>query len=122
MTKSKARKLEQIPESLLDATHPDADAASDDNNPSRNHPQVANTSADAIMNQQLQQMQRGGAPQPQQQAITAAHEKSYYSSKKYSATGGTGGLSSTVHRKIKMPTKVLGDYQLQMINKAFTDF
>ena len=44
--------------------------------------------------------------------------RSFYSSKKYSATGGTGGIN---HRS-KSPSKVLGDYQMQMINKAFLDF
>ena len=58
------------------------------------------------------------------------HERSYYSSKKYSATGGTGGytdgnggnMSQSFHRKFKTPTKVLGDYQMVMVNKAFIDF
>jgi hypothetical protein len=36
-------------------------------------------------------------------------ERSFYSSNKYSATGGTGGHAS-FHRKFKSPTKVLGDY------------
>ena len=40
----------------------------------------------------------------------------------YSATGGTGGLSSSVHRKTKMQTRVLGDYQAQLVHKAFLDF
>ena len=48
-------------------------------------------------------------------------EKSIYSSKKFSATGGTGGLSQNL-AKFKSPTKVLGDFQMVMINKAFIDF
>lgn len=48
-------------------------------------------------------------------------ERSFYSSNKYSATGGTGGHAS-FHRKFKSPTKVLGDYQMVMINKALKDF
>lgn len=82
-----------------------------DDKPSRNHLQVVNTSADAIVSSSLQNERPAVGASQQQQILAAAHEKSYYSSKKYSATGGTGGLSSTVHRKVKMPTKVLGDYQ-----------
>ena len=51
-TKSKARRLEQIPESLLDAANQDHDTLSDDK-PSRNHLQVVNTSADAIVGSSL---------------------------------------------------------------------
>lgn len=53
----------------------------------------------------------------------------YYSSKKYSATGGTGGegalysgVNSYHNRKTRSPTKVLGDYHMVIINKAFVDF
>lgn len=45
-------------------------------------------------------------------------ERSFYSSKKYSGTGGTGGTNY----RSKSPGKVLGDYQISMINKAFADF
>jgi len=48
--------------------------------------------------------------------------QSYYSSKKYSATGGTGGPHSSIIIKKHSPTKVLGDYHMIMINKAFADF
>jgi len=46
-------------------------------------------------------------------------ERSFYSSKKYSGTGGTGG---SYNRSKASPSKVLGDYQISMINKAFADF
>ncbi len=56
-------------------------------------------------------------------------QRSYFSSKRYSATGGTGGAvysghnsSSNHFKKNKSPTKVLGDYHMMMINKAFKDF
>lgn len=48
--------------------------------------------------------------------------QSFYSSKKYSATGGTGGPHSSIIIKKNSPTKVLGDYHMVMINKAFADF
>jgi hypothetical protein len=48
---------------------------------------------------------------------------SYNASKKYSATGGTGGENgSSLNRRLKNPSKVLGDYHMTMINKAFADF
>jgi hypothetical protein len=56
-----------------------------------------------------------------QQKNQSSVERSFYSSNKYSATGGTGGHAS-FHRKFKSPTKVLGDYQMVMINKALKDF
>jgi hypothetical protein len=33
-----------------------------------------------------------------------------------------GGGHASFHRKFKSPTKVLGDYQIVMINKALKDF
>ena len=48
--------------------------------------------------------------------------RSFNSSKKYSATGGTGGGLAMSTRTKYTPTKVLGDYQLAMVNKAFADF
>jgi hypothetical protein len=39
----------------------------------------------------------------------------------YSGTGGTRSQCKSVRRD-KSPTKVLGDYHLKMINKAFIDF
>jgi len=42
------------------------------------------------------------------------------SSKKYSATGGTGGPDSYIRFKHHSPSRVLGgDYHLKMVNKAF---
>ena len=52
-------------------------------------------------------------------------EKSYFfPSDKRSATGGTGHRSSSHKQKISTaaPTKVLGDYQLTILNKAFANF
>ena len=41
---------------------------------------------------------------------------------KYSATGGTGGLNGSLSFKKHSPSKILGDYQMVMVNKAFQDF
>lgn len=43
------------------------------------------------------------------------------SSKNYSATGGTGE-EVTLTRKKQNQSRVLGDYQMSMINKAFIEF
>ena len=49
--------------------------------------------------------------------------RSVNSSKQYSATGGTGGEGSGFNRgRMKNPSKVLGDYHMKNINKAFIDF
>lgn len=114
--KSHTRKLEQIPESHLDRTNHEMETHSDSKH-SRNNRQATSTSREQNLNLPATNNQTQSNSKQQLHP-----QESYYSSKKYSATGGTGGLSSTVHRKIKMPTKVLGDYQLQLINKAFVDF
>ena len=107
--------LSQIPESHLDtANHMDSNS-----HRHHHHDHLAISSSlhqNTITPTPNNQTQSNNIHQP------FSREKSDYSSKKYSATGGTGGLSSTVHRKIKMPTKVLGDYQLQLVNKAFLNF
>ena len=47
-------------------------------------------------------------------------QSTFFNSNKYSATGGTNSISQ---KKTQMPqTKVLGDYHLSHINKAFADF
>lgn len=47
---------------------------------------------------------------------------SYQGSMKYSATGGTGGPNGSLSFKKHSPSKVLGDYHMIMVNKAFQDF
>ena len=47
---------------------------------------------------------------------------SYNGSMKYSATGGTGGANGSLSFKKQSPSRILGDYQMTMVNKAFKDF
>lgn len=44
---------------------------------------------------------------------------SYNGSIKYSATGGTGGHYGSLSFKKPGASRVLGDYQMSMVNKAF---
>jgi hypothetical protein len=55
--------------------------------------------------------------------LAEKHESnnSYDVSKVYSGTGGTRSHCKSVRRD-KSPSKVLGDYHLKMINRAFADF
>jgi len=54
-------------------------------------------------------------------AANQGSDNSYAVSKAYSGTGGTRSQCKSVRRD-KSPTKVLGDYHLKMINRAFADF
>ena len=47
---------------------------------------------------------------------------SFRSSNKYSATGGTGGPNAYLSFRKASSSRVLGDYHMAMVNKAFAEF
>ena len=58
-----------------------------------------------------------------QNSVAKSNTASVYSAK-YSATGGTGGIMGlqNINRSGVSPTRVLGDFQMNMVNKAFENF
>ena len=83
----------------------------------RNRDQMLDDAPRAQANSRNRQIDR--EPSQSQTQESKSFGMSYNGSMKYSGTGGTGGPNGSLSFKKHSPSKILGDYQMIMVNKAF---